>query len=320
MLRYVVLAPSSRNAQPWHWRIADNALELFADRHRCLPVTDPEDRELLMSCGAALFYARLAMRHFGYACYIEYFPDKSDPDFLARLCVGEPQPASFNEEDLFYAIPRRHTNRGAFRDEPLPLSLMEQLQSEAEAEDSWLQVVDGFSLEGAVMREKISDLVVRGAIVMLRERAVRREWAMWMRGGHSMRRDGLPPEALGIHPGKAWLTPLAWRYLDVSEQQADRNGELASAAPVLCILGTRTDSPRAWLRAGEALARVLLRAATVGVTASFFNEPLRESAIAAQLRQLCQFDGSPQLLFRLGLPVHQNPATPRRPVAEVLQK
>src|SRR5690606_20406923 len=54
LLSYAILAPSNRNTQPWRWRISEDMIELYADRGRALPHLDPDDRELIMSCGAAL--------------------------------------------------------------------------------------------------------------------------------------------------------------------------------------------------------------------------------------------------------------------------
>jgi hypothetical protein len=52
-----VLAPSSHNTQPWRFRTSDDAIDVFADRTRALPVNDPDDRELTISC-CALFNLR----------------------------------------------------------------------------------------------------------------------------------------------------------------------------------------------------------------------------------------------------------------------
>ena len=49
-----IRAPSSHNTQPWLFRIAGDHLGVMADRSRALPVADPQDRELVISCGAAI--------------------------------------------------------------------------------------------------------------------------------------------------------------------------------------------------------------------------------------------------------------------------
>src|SRR5579863_5036491 len=77
---------------------------------------------------------------------------------------------------------------------------------------------------------------------------------------------------------------------------------------------TRTD----WLRAGQALQRVLLTATRRGIAVSPLTQPL-ETAGAWLVRDPQSGGESPQMILRLGygLPV---PGTPRRPVAEVLDE
>src|SRR5688572_13583665 len=75
LLRYAVRAPSGHNTQPWRFRITDGRVHLYADSSRSLPVVDPEGRELVMSCGAALAHLTVALRHFGYAGDVSPFPD-----------------------------------------------------------------------------------------------------------------------------------------------------------------------------------------------------------------------------------------------------
>src|SRR5260370_31488477 len=72
LLNYALLAPSEYNTQPWMFRVQGNSVELSADYSRRLPVVDPEDRELLISCGASCYNLRLAARHFGFQSTMEY--------------------------------------------------------------------------------------------------------------------------------------------------------------------------------------------------------------------------------------------------------
>src|SRR6476646_3739535 len=78
LLRYAVLAPSERNTQPWLFTIEDDAIELYADLTRTLQSIEPEGREMVISCGAALVYLRLAIRHFGYTSEVEILPGPDD--------------------------------------------------------------------------------------------------------------------------------------------------------------------------------------------------------------------------------------------------
>src|SRR6266851_5677370 len=56
-------APSIHNTQPWQFTVvADDLLEVRADPGRTLWVGDPRARALYLSCGAALFNIRTAIR------------------------------------------------------------------------------------------------------------------------------------------------------------------------------------------------------------------------------------------------------------------
>src|SRR5689334_5194591 len=50
-------APSKHNTQPWQFVVRDDALELYLDPDRALPATDPQRREMVISCGAAAQHA-----------------------------------------------------------------------------------------------------------------------------------------------------------------------------------------------------------------------------------------------------------------------
>ena len=86
--------------------------------------------------------------------------------------------------------------------------------------------------------------------------------------------------------------------------------------PQLAVLSTRFSAPADWLRAGQALQRVLLTAAARGVATTPLTQPL-ETADAWLVRDPRSGVEEPQMILRLGygLPV---PPTPRRPVCEVL--
>src|SRR5690242_16983060 len=86
--RYVVAraiwAPSVHNSQPWRFT-ADGGpqLSLHADTSRRLAAADPDGREMMISCGAALFSVRLALRSLGYIPETTVLPEPGQPALVA---------------------------------------------------------------------------------------------------------------------------------------------------------------------------------------------------------------------------------------------
>jgi nitroreductase len=300
---YAVLAPSGHNTQPWRFRIADDAVELYADRTRALPVVDPEDRELTIACGAALLHLRLALEHLGVRPEVVLVPDGEEADLLAIVRLGAHFPSPPEDDDLFAAIPRRRTNRQPYEERPLPAGLLPVLSAAAAAEGAWLT-----SVEGAA-RRVVSDLVVEGDRIQWADKRFRRELASWL---HPSRRGD------GMHAFNRYgLGPVAVRGLNLGKDMGRKDHELAEAAPLLAVLGTDADTPEDWLRAGQALARLLLRARIDGVDAAYLNQPVQVEELRPRLASAIGATGFPQLLLRLGYGPEVE-AAPRRPVDEVI--
>src|SRR5215207_10430276 len=138
-LRYAVLAPSSHNSQPWLFHTGGNAVEIYADRRRRLPVVDPDDRELVMSCGAALYNLRLALSHFRVGHNVALQPVSQDSDLLVKVeLTGGEAKRDAQLDEMFAAISNRHTCRHAFDRTPIDELVIRSLREAAVAEGTWL--------------------------------------------------------------------------------------------------------------------------------------------------------------------------------------
>jgi len=312
-LRFAVLAPSGHNTQPWRFQVADGRVWLYADRSRNLPMADPEDRELTISCGAALFHLRLAMRYFGQAETVEAVPDPGDPDLLAVVHPAGPHAPDDTDRALFGAITRRFTHRGSFLETPVPPALKHMLQWLAEHEGAGLHC-----LAEAADKELVAELVGEGDRHQGGDPAFRRELSKWVHTNLSRRRDGMPGFVLGTGALGSLVAPGFLRWADWGEAQARRDRELVRQAPTLAALTTARDGIECWLTAGQALAAVLLRAAEDGVQAAYLNQAVQVDELRQRLREHLGVPGQPQILLRLGYEHATRPATPRRPVAAVL--
>jgi hypothetical protein len=338
LVQYAAMAPSKYNVQPWLFDVCNVSADLICERHGALRVADPESRELIMSCGAALFNFRVAAARYGCGVVIEPFPERGNHHLTARIslaspvagaaCSGSPPPerpgdaeksgivngrSSPSTRQLFEAIPLRRTCRRRFSEEVPPDRVLASFRKAAAAEGAWLHTI-----RNRWTQRMIARLVAKADREQMSNRLFRRELAAWIRGAHSP--DGLPASAFGVQglppfmaPGLSGLLKLA----DLGGLTAARNRRLAESSPVLAVLGSADDTPEAWLAAGQALQSVLLHAAAAGLSASFLNQPVQVRQLRADLLYLVGRTGHPQALIRLGYGTSINP-TPRRPLREIV--
>ncbi len=311
------LAPSVHNTQPWRFQISGPVLDLHADLARRLDVLDPDGRQLAISCGAAVFYARLALRLQGFDTTIEVFDGFADPsnDLLARLTPTRGAPATDAERAMADQAPVRHTQRGPFRDEPVAAGTLSAVRAAAETEGAWIRVLTETSEQIA-----LAVLLNRAEDAESADEAYRTELATWTHrpGGAA---DGLPAAALPDHVRARHSTVRLRDFALEGERGShpvDQSEEAPAAErPVVAVIGTVDDEVGDWVLAGQAMAHVLLRAAVDGVQASPLGQvvdvPWARQRLGVELGTV----GHPQMVLRLGYGT-PGPASPRRDLGDVL--
>jgi hypothetical protein len=145
-------APSLHNGQPWRFRLTPQAIELHADPERRMPVADPDDRELRIGCGAALFNLRLALHGLGIRPLVTILPDRNRPSLLAVVRAGGRKPATPDQQRLLRAVPLRRTNRHPYSDVPVTVQEQYALRRAAEDEGGWLHLVTDRPQRAALQR------------------------------------------------------------------------------------------------------------------------------------------------------------------------
>ena len=303
-------APSVHNTQPWRFRAGEYAIELYADQSRKLRV-DPVGREMLISCGAALFGLRLAVRSLGYLPVVELLPDPARLRLLARVRFGAAEPMTDRERQMLAALPHRHTHRGRFAPGPLPAGLVAGLQHDTLAEGATLALVDR-----PLTYQQLADIVGAAGRRQDLDPLTRAEVLRWSRGAADPARDGIPARAFPAGAGRG-TGRLPQRDFDLGRA----HGLLDDGGPppaVTAVLLTPGDGRADWLRAGQALHRLLAHAASKWVFASLYTQPLEAASIRALIRDRLALPGAPQMLLQLG-PAHTTQVTARRPPADLIE-
>ena len=312
LLRYAVLAPSTRNTQPWKFQIKGELLELYADRDRVVQAFDPRGREMIMSCGAALFTLRVALEHFQCHAKITTFPRYGDHELLARLEIVPGKGVPRDLRMLFPSIQNRHTQRMPFDGRKPPDALLREIRREAKAEGAILSLVDGQD-----SRKEIAQLIAEGNRRQAGSAIFRQQLGQLFRSNYSVRRDGMPGYVYGL----GWLRSLLMPWLiekgEWGEDVAVDDYMAVMFAPCLAVLAIKGDTTETWLAAGQALARVLLRACHAGVSASFLSQAIEVPELRARLQSVMGIEGFPQLVLRMGYGAKAEP-TPRRRLRDVL--
>ncbi|MFC4070036.1 Acg family FMN-binding oxidoreductase [Actinoplanes subglobosus] len=305
-VRAATLAPSLHNSQPWRFRIGDGVVDVFADPGRRLDVLDPGGRELMISVGAALFNLRLRLRASGRLPAPAYFPDAQQPDLIARVSVGEPVEAPEDVLRLAAAIEHRHTNRQPFARAAIPAGVLDSLTAAAAAEDAVLTVANPVSRNAIIALSQVADRRLRAT------GGYRAELARWTT--HRLpHRDGVPQTAAG--PWDA-LETMPIRDFGLLQPGVGRPTEAFEPYPSIMVLATTGDDRTAWVRAGQALQRVLLTATWHNLATTPISQPVEIPAIREQLTDTREGVWA-QMVLRAGYG-RPSVSTPRRPLGDVI--
>jgi hypothetical protein len=309
-----VWAPSVHNTQPWQFTADGQQISLHADAGRQLHVADPDGREMMISCGAALFTARLGLRSLGYVPETAVFPDPGQPLLVAQVSWGQRAACTEFEQRLFGQVRARRTHRGGFDLVPLPRGLLAALREGAARYGAMLRIVADDGRRAAL-----------AAAIQEAERAHQRdgdrvaELARWAPAPGSARADGVPATAYPARaehtdpdfPGRDFAHGRGWGQPPLSATPWPRS------AGVAALLTTAGDCPADWIGAGQALQRILLTASTCGAAAALHTQPLEFGGLRQSIRAQISDGAYPQLVLRFGA-VIQAAASVRRPPGDVL--
>ena len=310
-------APSVLNTQPWWFGdgAGEREISLHADVDRRLGIADPLGREMLLSCGAALFTGRVALRYLSLVPKVSVLPDPDLPNLVARIGYGpkEVAPADY-ERDLFAAIPRRHTHRGGFDPEPLPADVISALREQASREGAALAIMADETSRGA-----LAGAVEAGEYALRLDVGRTREQAAWAPPPGSRRRSGVPPSAYPAaperteppFPARDFAHGRGWGLPPTGTSTVPRS------AGLVCVLTTKADRAEDWVNAGQALQRVLLTASRYSVSAALHSQPLEVADLRAFIGATLCGGADPQMVIRLGCTGRAS-ASVRRSVDEVL--
>lgn len=302
-----MLAPSVLNVQPWRFELFDDRLEIWFDRSRRLPYLDSIGRQRTISIGCALFSARAVLAAAGVPIDLARFPDADRPELVAQVLAGESITGDVEPIVALDAwIDSRQTRRHQFEDTSVSLDVLSRLVAAARAEGAELIIC------GAPERAALSEAADIAENVRKADHAAVAELHAWVASGGAAS-DGVAPDE---------ATLLATRYGAQSMEGRICVPRLVLkpaqlVEPCMLVLCTEADDRVAWVRAGEALERVLLEATRAGLSTALPSEAIEVPEARAHIARALKVVLHPQAIIRLG----HAPAVSRvrrRRVVEVL--
>lgn len=308
-LSLAIRAPSVHNTQPWRWRVGKQSLHLYAEKSLHLPHTDPDSRDLIISCGGTLNHCTVALAALGWQCKVHRVPNPADPYHLAAIEVQSWSPSDVDVK-LAEAILRRRTDRRLYG--PSRVSYGDIALMGARA-----------ARMGVTMRRVVptTDLTATLALAVhehVNDADYLAELAMW--SGRRAATAGVPARN---SPNSEPDARVPGRLFAGAVLAQPPNATIGADNGVLLALGTAQDDAAARLRAGEATSLLLLTATALGMATCPMTEPLEIAATRDAIQtEVFGVDTFPQMLIRVGwAPVNADPlpATPRHGVADVVK-
>jgi nitroreductase len=307
-LTMAVRAPSVHNTQPWLWRVAENSVHLYSNRSLQLTSTDPDSRDLTISCGIALNHCVVAFAALGWLAKAHRFPNPADSSHLAAIEL-EQYPATEVDIALAGAILRRRTDRRRYSARPVSAADISLMGARAARAGVMLRNVESLT--------RLSELVSEAAYRHASSFEYLSELSIW--SGRYASQAGVPARSAARLDPATVIPPRAFAGPALTEPPATA---AADDDAVVLALGTRVDDDVARLRAGEATSAVLLTATALGLASCPITEPLEIKEIRDEVAaDVFGTSGYPQMLLRIGwAPVNAEPlpATPRRALSDVV--
>lgn len=303
-------APSLHNSQPWRWELAGSELRLFLDRDRVIHSTDKMGREALLSCGAVLDHLRVATAAAGWTADIDRFPNPNNRDHLASIDFTAMEFVTDGHRRRADAILARRTDRLPFA-APVDWEATETVLRR-NAEDADVR----FDVLGDDARPQLVEASMLTDSLRLYDSAYHAELNWWT--GDFEFSEGIPYSAL-VSAQESERVGIG-RNFPVTHNP-ERRAEVPDDHSKVVVLSTYEASREEALRCGEALSGVLLDATMAGLATCTLTHLAELAASRNLVAGLIGQDTTPQVLIRVGgAPCLEQmpPATPRRPIADVL--
>lgn len=325
-----ILAANPHDYQAWVFHVTPSRIDLFADRKRSLGSIDPFEREMYVGLGCALENLLQAAPAHGYRARLTLLPTPGQRVHAARVeLAGGPR----RRGALYEAIPKRRTDRSAYRSEPVARGVLAQMSALA----GGLPGARLYWFTTDADRARIGTLMLDAARAITQDEQQSRDGFRLFRSSWDAiqkHNDGLTLDAQGLSAlttAVAKLLPAASRGAGDRfwvDQTRKTHTKTAAAYGIVAVPDAADPAHR--LNGGRLLERTHLWAAANGIALQHMNQMTERADRERQLGLPARFGTPVQALisdpgweplvtFRVGYAKGDDGRrlSPRRPAEDV---
>lgn len=317
VLSYAILAPNPHNKQPWLIDLTGpKSFDLYVDRSRLLPETDPPYRQIHIGQGTFLENADLASRKYGYRMDVDYFPKGHYGNSVVEekpiASVSLTQDAKISADPLFDQITARQSNKRVYEGAQVSTEQLAELRGAIKHSGISLTLTNQ-----AEKHAKLAAILKQAMEIETADKARDAETvAMFRFNDDELRhyRDGFGVAQSGMTGIMKFVAEAFFLdretterdSTDFSQQAIKITADQANSATAFGWMTTPTNNRLDQVKTGRAYERINLRATELGLAMHPMSQVLQEYSDMNELqREFLAYLGIPyghtvQMLFRLG--------------------
>lgn len=291
IIKLAAYAPSSHNTQPWLFKIKGKMIELMPNMKRALTKSDPANRELYLSLGAAYENMITAAKAYGLSFESKFATGGTRS---AGNITFKDLKATKEDSNILKSLVNRHANRSNFEDKEIPEKFLSKIS---------LLKSDGIKIHIAKekdLKNKISEVVKKATKEAFLDKNFTDELSEWIKPGLKKYKDGMPGYNIGVPLPFSIFMPFAIKYFNLSGAQVKMAEPMLNTASVFVTLSTKADNETEWLKVGRLFEEIFLEAEREGLKIGAFGAPVEIGENYKDLQKILGTDERPQLFFRMG--------------------
>ena len=295
IVRSAIKAPSGHNTQSWTFKKEKDSICISPDFSRCLPVADPNNRELFISQGCAAENAIISSKFYGYNAVFS-INDKHTPCTI-KIQLKEVEKAA--DSELFSSINFRQTTRNLYSDTPIPEEDLVLLKESA--------IESGIDIRlfiGPAEIEKLTPYIVEANAIQFNNSDFKHELIQWIRFSEKEalhKGDGLYAPCIGLPSIGRVAGNIVIKYFVTAKSEEKKLLKQLDKTATMAMFTTKKDDIEHWIRLGMSFQRFALTATMLNIKLAHLNMPCQVQSVKEKMMTEQGLESTiPQLLIRLG--------------------